>query len=200
MTGHPVNKHTIRPKVQALIWSGLDPKCAKVFNYTTEHMETYKISWENIYNMDKKGIQLEDRRRGSQWKYFFSWDNKSKYKLNSDDLQLVTIIKAACTDGTKCNVSTKLNTWHTTHITKSSITDDYVELEWFKQDFIEYIWEHNVHLFCLPPYMTHCLQPLNVSIFGLLQNTWFNQCDKLLEATREATELRDVVTEYMKAQ
>ncbi len=139
MTGHPINKRTIRPKVQALMreqgkavpmnspskaWirrflerhpelklgrgSGLDPKRAKAFNYTTvqghfkllkEHMETYNIPWENVYNMDEKGIQLGGGRRGSQQKFFFSRDDKSKYKLKSDDLQLVTIIEAVCADG-----------------------------------------------------------------------------------------------------
>ncbi len=67
-------------------------------------------------------------------------------------------------------------------------------LEW-----IEHAREHNVHLFCLPPHTTHRLQPLDVGIFGPLQNAWFNQCDELLETTGEAMELRDVVTEYMKA-
>ncbi|EDR03047.1 uncharacterized protein LACBIDRAFT_307607 [Laccaria bicolor S238N-H82] len=46
---------------------GLDPKRAQAFNYTALNDHFVKlekvikdndIPWENIYNMDKKGIQL----------------------------------------------------------------------------------------------------------------------------------------------
>ena len=142
LTGHPLNKCTLRPKIQAILsakgiqnldekypsksWiqrfmkrhkselksgrgSGLDPKRAQAFNYTTVHehftlikatIEEHKIPWRNIYNMDEKGVQMGGGRKGTRTKYFFSRDDKMKYKLQSDDLQLVMIIEAICADGT----------------------------------------------------------------------------------------------------
>jgi len=142
LTGHPLNKRTIRPKVKALLsakgfvdkedkhpskkWirrfmkrhmpelktgrgSGLDPKRAKAFNYATVHahfmlfketVEKHNIPWRNIYNMDEKGIQMGGGRKGTRTKYFFGSDDKMQYKLQSDDLQLVTVIEVVCADGT----------------------------------------------------------------------------------------------------
>ena len=141
LTGHPLNKRTIRPKVQAILeakghkvdqkhpsktWirefmkrhtpelkmgrgNGLDPKRAKAFNFTTvqghfklfkETMEKNNIPWRNIYNMDEKGIQMGGGRKGTRTKYFFARDDKMKYKLQSDELQLVTIIDSICADNT----------------------------------------------------------------------------------------------------
>ena len=88
--------------------SGLDPKRAQAFNYTTVHehftlikatIEEHKILWRNIYNIDEKGVQMGSGRKGTRTKYFFSRDDKMKYKLQSDDLQLVTIIEAICVHG-----------------------------------------------------------------------------------------------------
>ena len=141
-TGHPLNKRTIRPKVQSILrakgvenpdekkpsrsWirrfikknaphlkmgrgSGLDPKRAKAFNYTSVHqhfkllketLETHQIPWRNVYNMDEKGVQMGGGRKGTRTKYFFAADDKMKYKLQSDNLQLVTVIDIICADGT----------------------------------------------------------------------------------------------------
>ena len=38
--------------------------------------------------------------------------------------------------------------------------------------------DHNIHLFCLPPHTTHRLQPLNVGIFGPLQQAWTKRCNE----------------------
>jgi hypothetical protein len=143
LTGHPLNKRTIRPKVQAILkakgskfysnekypsksWirefkmrhsselkasrgSGLDPKRAKAFNFATvshhfrlfkEIVEENKIPWRNIYNMDEKGIQMGGGRKGTRTKYFYAKDDSMQYKLQSDDLQLVTVIEVVCADGT----------------------------------------------------------------------------------------------------
>ena len=140
LTGHPLNKRTIRPKVQAILeakgrkvdskhplktWihdfikrhtpelkmgrgSGLDPKHAKAFNFVTvqghfklfkETIEKNNILWRNIHNMDEKGIQMGGGRNGTCTKYFFGQDDKI-YKLQSDELQLVTVIDSVCADGT----------------------------------------------------------------------------------------------------
>ncbi|SJL15554.1 uncharacterized protein ARMOST_19055 [Armillaria ostoyae] len=197
--------------------SGLDPKHAKAFNYLMvqshfmllkEHMETHNIPWENIYNMDEKGIQLGGGRRGSQQNdippgFVFAGSTKFPEWFTEPD----TI------------VATSENGW----------TDDFVGFEWFKQGFIpkataqnksgtlilliydghgshttlewiEHACEHNIHLFCLPAHTTHRLQPLDVGVFSPLQHAWFIQCDEILEEMGNVMELRDVVAEYMKAQ
>ena len=88
---------------------GLDPKRAQAFNYTTVHahfelvketIEKHNIPWRNVYNMDEKGIQMGGGRKGTRTKYFFATDDKLKYKLQSDELQLVTVIEIICADGT----------------------------------------------------------------------------------------------------
>ena len=99
--------HTLHLKMS---WgSGLDPKCAKAFNFSTvkahfmlfkDTMNKSNIPWRNIYNMDEKGVQMGGGQKGTCTKYFFSWDDKMQYKLQSDDLQLVTIINCICADGT----------------------------------------------------------------------------------------------------
>jgi hypothetical protein len=80
---------------------GLDPKRAQAFNYTAVHahfelvketIEENNIPWRNVYNMDEKGIQMGGGRKGTRTKYFFAADDKMKYKLQSDELQLMTVI------------------------------------------------------------------------------------------------------------
>ena len=135
LTGHPLNKCTIWPKVQAILsakgiknvdekypsktWiqkflkrhasdlkagqgCGLDPKRAQVFNYTTVHVhfklvqemiEENNIPWRNVYNMDEKGIQIGGGRKGTRTNYFFADNDKMKYKLQSDELQLIMVIE-----------------------------------------------------------------------------------------------------------
>jgi transposase len=92
--------------------SGLDPKRAQAFNPAVvrdyfnllhEYIERHDIPWENIYNMDEKGIQLGGGRRGTQQKFFFSRGEKSRYKVQSGDLELVTVIEVICADGT-CDI------------------------------------------------------------------------------------------------
>ncbi len=85
--------------------SGLDPKRAQAFNFEkvhehfkmfTELLDKHNIPWRNIYNMDEKGI----RRKGRCTKFFYGADDKMKYRIQSDDLQLVTVLDSVCTDGT----------------------------------------------------------------------------------------------------
>lgn len=89
--------------------SGLDPKRARAFNKPTsdhhfkllkEYIETHDIPWENVYNMDEKGIQLGGGRKGTREKYFYSRDQKAKIKIQSGALELVTVIEVVCADGT----------------------------------------------------------------------------------------------------
>ncbi|PCH38502.1 hypothetical protein WOLCODRAFT_66605, partial [Wolfiporia cocos MD-104 SS10] len=42
---------------------------------------------------------------------------------------------------------------------------------------VELAIANNIHLFCLPPHMTHKLQPLDVGVFRPLQQKWQEHCD-----------------------
>ena len=50
--------------------------------------------------MGEKGIQMGGGRKGTHTKYFFARDDNMQYKLQSDNLQLVTVIEVVCADGT----------------------------------------------------------------------------------------------------
>jgi len=63
-------------------------------------MKENKIPWENVYNMDEKGIQLGGGRKGNGRKYFYSREDRGSYKIRSADLELVTVIESCCADGT----------------------------------------------------------------------------------------------------
>ncbi|KAJ3765278.1 hypothetical protein FB446DRAFT_655506 [Lentinula raphanica] len=89
--------------------SGLDPKRAQVFNSHTVNayfnelgkvLKEQEVPWENIYNMDEKGVQMGGGRKNSQRKYFFARKDNKMYHQHSDDLQLITIIDCICADGT----------------------------------------------------------------------------------------------------
>ena len=50
--------------------------------------------------MDEKGCQRGGGRRGVQQKYFYSKNQQSKYRIQSANLELITIIEAICADDT----------------------------------------------------------------------------------------------------
>ena len=87
---------------------GLDPKQAQTFNFTTcnhhlkllgDFLKKHNIPWENVYNMDKKGVQLGGGWKGSQEKLFYSWGQKIWLEVQSASLKLITVIKCVCADG-----------------------------------------------------------------------------------------------------
>ena len=57
----------------------------------------------------------------------------------------------------------------------------------------------NALLFKIPPHTTHCLQPLDVGIFGPLQRAWQKQCLEVLDETGQGVLCQQLVKEYMKA-
>ena len=88
---------------------GLDPKRAQAFNFTTcnhhfkllgDFLEKHNIPWENVYNMDEKGIQLGGGRKGNLEKLFYSRGQKIRLQVQSANLELVTVIECVCADGT----------------------------------------------------------------------------------------------------
>ena len=64
------------------------------------HIEECGIPWENVYNIDEKGIQLGRGWKATRVKSFFMKTDMLQYKLKSDNLQLVTVIKVVCSNGT----------------------------------------------------------------------------------------------------
>lgn len=88
--------------------TGLDPKHAQNFNPTVVSNHFTKlgqlirendIPWENIYNMDEKGIQLGGGRKLDNTKYLFSAEQRIHMKIQSADLELVTIIETIGANG-----------------------------------------------------------------------------------------------------
>lgn len=96
------------PEIKLARPSGLDPKRAQAFNFTavTEHFKLLSdtlsrldIPWENVYNMDEKGLQLGGGRKGRREKYFFARSQRIPVKLQAGNLQLVTVVESVCADG-----------------------------------------------------------------------------------------------------
>src|SRR5438445_6469498 len=80
----------------------LDFKHCQSFNCTViEHhfsllkkvLEEKEILWENTYNMDEKGCQLGGQWKRSPEKYFIPHGRFPKYKVQSGNLELTTIIE-----------------------------------------------------------------------------------------------------------
>ena len=89
--------------------SGLDPKRAQAFNRPTvachfdlleSIIDKHNIPIENIYNMDKKGVQRGGGWKAQAQKYFVPHSKRPKYKLRSGNLELITIVKCVCANGT----------------------------------------------------------------------------------------------------
>ncbi|KIK83405.1 hypothetical protein PAXRUDRAFT_76110, partial [Paxillus rubicundulus Ve08.2h10] len=59
--------------------------------------------------------------------------------------------------------------------------------------------QHRIHLFCLPPHTTHCLQPLGVGCFGPLQRAWQQRCAIMMEESSEGISRKNLIKEYMAA-
>lgn len=51
-----------------------------------------------MFNFDEIGVQLGGDRKGTGELYFFGAADKSWYKIKSEDLELVTILKTICAD------------------------------------------------------------------------------------------------------
>ncbi|KAF8833654.1 hypothetical protein BDN67DRAFT_874033, partial [Paxillus ammoniavirescens] len=54
----------------------------------------------NLFNSDEISIQLGGGQKSNGELFLFSSIDKSKYKLNSDELELVTILETVCANGT----------------------------------------------------------------------------------------------------
>lgn len=92
--------------------SGLDPKRAKNFNKTVvgDYFEKRKalndryngIPPEQDWNMDEKGLQMGGGRKNSGRKFIFVRNRKERYRIRSDNLELVTVIECISAAGEAC--------------------------------------------------------------------------------------------------
>ena len=89
--------------------SGLDPKQAKNFNKTVvaDYFEKRKklndkyngIPPEQDWNMDEKGLQMGGGRKNNGRKFIFSRATKNRYRIRSDNLELVTVMECISAAG-----------------------------------------------------------------------------------------------------
>lgn len=96
------------PGIDAKRPTGLDPRRAQMFNPTVvnhhfnlldDFLKAHNIPWENVYNMDEKGIQLGGGRKSDGTKYLYGRSSKVRLRIQSANLELVTTIECVCADG-----------------------------------------------------------------------------------------------------
>ncbi|KAH8928800.1 hypothetical protein BT69DRAFT_1196152, partial [Atractiella rhizophila] len=94
------------------IWSfkanPLDPKRAKAFNRTNVHsyfdllegaMRKYGILWDDVANMDEKGLELGGGRKIGVRHIIGPAERRAIYRAKSDRLELVTLIECVTANG-----------------------------------------------------------------------------------------------------
>ena len=115
IAGHYLGKNWSRrfkkrnPQVITARPAKLDPKRAKNFNKTI--INDYFDKWEelneqyggippeHIWNMDEKGIQMGGGRKNSGKGYFYLRDHRNRYRISSDNLELVTVLECVSAAG-----------------------------------------------------------------------------------------------------
>ncbi|KIK73124.1 hypothetical protein PAXRUDRAFT_179208, partial [Paxillus rubicundulus Ve08.2h10] len=99
----------------------------------------------NLFNSDEIGIQLGVSQTSNGEFFLFSSIDKSKYKLNCDKLELVTILKIVCTDGTTtvkpCFLFSGMHhckDWYTAPDSDDLLhwTTEKICYDWFTKNFI----------------------------------------------------------------
>ena len=61
----------------------------------------------------------------------------------------------------------------------------------FSGEFFSYCNDHRIQLYCLPPHLTHIVQPLDVGLFSPLQNYYSQRVEDYLRITGEASSKRN---------
>lgn len=97
------------PELRARKPTGLDPKRANNFNKAVVHDYFEKRQWlnekyggiplEQEWNMDEKGCQFGGGRTNGQTRYLFSVGDKERYRVQSDNLELTTVIECVSAAG-----------------------------------------------------------------------------------------------------
>jgi hypothetical protein len=117
ISGKPVGENWPRwfcehhPDLKMKKMVGLEKACAKAlnqfmvnefFDMLTDVIQEYNITPGNIYNMDKKGIQLGISVRVTA---MVDQDQKAVYSIEDGNRELVTVIKCICADGSAIHPS-----------------------------------------------------------------------------------------------
>jgi hypothetical protein len=88
--------------------TGLDPLRAQCFNPNSVNghfqllgdlLRDKGIPWENVYNMDEKGLQLGGGRKLDGTRYLYSSEQRVCVKTQKASLELVTAIECVAADG-----------------------------------------------------------------------------------------------------
>ncbi|KIL58603.1 hypothetical protein M378DRAFT_86304 [Amanita muscaria Koide BX008] len=141
----------------------LDPKRAKHFNKTIindyfdkweELNEQYDggIPPEHIWNMDEKGIQMGGGRKNNGKGYFYLRDYRNRYRISSDNLELVTVIECVSAAGDSAPTAFVLSDGPLPDLRKlvsdesfggigrspSGWTDNEICQEWLEQKFMPF--------------------------------------------------------------
>jgi len=97
------------PELRNVRPAKLDPKRAKIFNkpivhdffdkYEGLHIKFDSIPPEHLWNEDEKGIQMGGGRKNSGKKFYYFKDQKNRYRLGSDNLELVTVMECVSAAG-----------------------------------------------------------------------------------------------------
>ena len=66
-------------------------------------------------------------------------------------------------------------------------------------ELCEMVIQHDIQLYHLLAHTLHCLQPLDIGIFGPLQRAWQNWCTAAMDNTGKGITRQQVVKEYMTA-
>lgn len=95
------------PEVRLRKASGVPPKRARSFNFTAVNvlfkliddvMKKFNTPWRLVFNTDEKGLQTGSRKV-DQKKCLVPLEIPNTVRLQSDDLQLVTILECVTADG-----------------------------------------------------------------------------------------------------
>ncbi|KAF9642274.1 hypothetical protein BDM02DRAFT_3105863 [Thelephora ganbajun] len=95
------------PEIKLQKVSGIPPKHAQAFNFTAVNelfelldavMKAYNIPWRLVLNTDEKGLQ-SGSQKVDQKKCLVPLEVPNMVRLQSDNLQLVTVIKCVTAEG-----------------------------------------------------------------------------------------------------
>ncbi|KAF8592797.1 hypothetical protein K439DRAFT_1610243 [Ramaria rubella] len=184
-----------------------------------ETLTKYEIPPENIYNEDEKGLQLCGECKNLNRQFIFETGVKQYYVIHSDSLTLVTVIEAVCADGLVVPpiliiLGAQTGEWWTvqgvgTVVTSpSGWTDDKLYRLWFEKVFLLHAASRNTsgkhillitdgtRFFFILSLPTQLTQPLDVGVFGPVQNMWAHQC-QIAAVWGSPISAKTVIQEYL---
>ncbi|KAF8583755.1 hypothetical protein K439DRAFT_1347843 [Ramaria rubella] len=185
---------------------GLDLKHAQVFNPTmvgdhfkqlVEMIQEFDVPLENVYNWDEKGIQLGGGQKGLQGQFIFGVEDRERYIVQSESLELVSLWEAVNAGGSYVPPtfvimkSAPPGWWEVqgiggVKVTENGWTDNKTTLEWFFKVFVPHAKAQNVsgqwillmfnrHHLHKTPQMLDTVFAYQVLLYCLLPHTTHNR-------------------------